>query len=82
MSYAEALDWIVYIEKHGRPDLGMRIEQGFALVAFQLQQLINSKLKNPQPAEFSDFLIHKPPQQDASIEDVFSLLSNVAKKGK
>lgn len=67
MSYVEAVQWSTYIQQRGSLHLGLRLEQGIALLAMILSRTSGGK------AEMEDFMPHfdKP---EASIEDVFNLL--------
>lgn len=44
--------WETYIKKRGSLNVGMRLEQGFALVAFQINRANGGK------AELKDFMPH------------------------
>lgn len=44
MSYAEFISWAAYAKRHGGLNLGLRLEEGFALVASVLAQLHGKRL--------------------------------------
>lgn len=68
MTYSEALLWSAYIRKRGTVHLGMRLENGVALLATQINRAIGGK------AEMSDFMPHADPKV-ADLADVMKLVS-------
>jgi hypothetical protein len=68
ISHEEALKWSAYREKRGTLNLGLRLEAGFALIAWTINRALGGK------AEMQDFMPHFDPPE-ASIEDVMSLLA-------
>lgn len=77
ISYDEYLSWCAYIRKRGSLNLGMRIEAGSALVAL----MVNNA--NGGNAKMNDFMPHadRPEdQQQATLQNVFSMLKVKAKK--
>lgn len=74
MTYVEALDWMRYAKQTGSLNLGLRIEQGFALLATILNNLHGGK------ATFDDFLPKRSEaveEAEASAQDLFRLLQSV-----
>jgi hypothetical protein len=68
MSYAEALDWQAYIAKRGSLHVGLRLEAGFALIAWSINRALGGT------AEITDFMPHFD-EPEASLDDVMKLLS-------
>jgi hypothetical protein len=68
ISHEEALRWSAYREKRGTLNLGLRLEAGFALIAWTINRALGGK------AEMLEFMPHFDPPE-ASIEDVMSLLA-------
>jgi hypothetical protein len=69
ISHEEALKWSAYREKRGTLNLGLRLEAGFALIATTINRALGGK------AEMQDFMPHFDQHQEASLEDVMSLLA-------
>ena len=63
LSYDEVIAWSHYIRKRGSLNWGMRIEQGFALLAFLFSRV------NGGMQEIEEFMPHAD-KQEASLEDV------------
>ena len=68
ISYAEALQWQAYVEKRGTINLGLRLEVGFALLAWTINRALGGK------AEMSDFMPHFD-EPDATLADVMTILT-------
>lgn len=76
MSYTEALDWMEYLKSDGPLDLGVRIEQGFALTCMTVNRSAGGK------AELKDFLPNRDDPEDeveATPENVFALFQKLSK---
>lgn len=72
LTYAEALQWQAYIEKRGTLNLGLRLEVGFALIAWCINQAMGGK------AEMRDFMPHLD-EPEATLTDVMSILTGAKK---
>lgn len=68
ITYAEALKWAAYRERFGPLNLGMRLEAGFALIAWQINRAIGGS------AEMSDFMPHFD-GGELTIEDAMKILT-------
>lgn len=68
MSYSEALMWSAFIKKRGSLHVGMRIENGVALLAVMINRALGGK------AEMTDFMPHAD-QKVADLGDVMKLVS-------
>ena len=68
LSHIEALKWQAYIEKRGTLDLGLRLEAGFAMLAWQINRALGGK------AEMNDFMPHFD-EPEASLSDVMNMLT-------
>lgn len=58
MSHAESLDWIGYIQRRGTLNLGLRMEAGFALLAFLLCRGFRIKKEGGGQFYLKDFAPH------------------------
>lgn len=67
MSYAEAQDWVAYIRRRGSINQGLRLEQGFALLAMVLLRL------HGKDADMEDFMPSHD-RKDPDINDVMKIL--------
>lgn len=79
MSYTEALDWMEYLKRRGPLDLGVRVEQGLALVSLTVNRSAGGK------AELKDFLPNREDPEDeveATPENVFALFQKLSKGAK
>jgi hypothetical protein len=72
LSHEETLKWQAYMEKRGPLDLGLRMEMGFALIAWMINRALGGK------AEIEDFTPHVERAQ-ASLSDVMNILSGKQK---
>lgn len=68
MSYSEALMWSAFIKKRGSLNLGLRVENGVAVLATQINRALGGK------ADMSDFMPHAD-QKVADLADVIKLVS-------
>lgn len=68
LSHAEALDWADYVERRGTLNLGLRLEAGFALIAWTINRALGGK------AEMHDFMPHFD-EPEADLSDVMKILS-------
>lgn len=79
MSYTEALEWMEYIKSEGPLDLGLRIEQGIALLCTTVNRSAGGK------AELKDFLPSREAPEDeveATPENVFALFKSLSRGAK
>lgn len=67
LSYEEALKWQAYRKKRGSLNLGLRLEEGFALVATAISRSVGGK------AKFDDFAPHLK-DEETGLMDIFSKL--------
>lgn len=74
MSYAEALDWMAYIQKRGSLNVGMRIEAAVAVLATQVNRALGGK------AEMTDFMPYWD-QPEPTIDDLAKMFGAVKKEG-
>lgn len=58
LPYAEYLDWVGYANSKGTLNLGLRLEYGFALIAFLLTKGFKLKKENGAQFQLQDFLQH------------------------
>jgi hypothetical protein len=77
LTYAEAMQWHTYLERRGTLNLGLRIEEGFALLAMMINRALGGR------ANMSTFMPHFGPIQQASAEpisaeDALQLLTQLA----
>lgn len=68
ISISEMLAWQAYRERYGTLHLGMRLEEGFALLAW----IINRSLGGN--AEITTYMPHAK-DDEATLEDVMQILS-------
>ena len=68
LSHIESLKWMAYIEKRGSLNLGLRVEAGFALIAYTINRALGGK------AEMQDFLPHFD-EPEATLSDVMNMLT-------
>lgn len=68
VSYSEAMMWSAYIRKRGTLNLGLRVENGFAIIATMLNRALGGK------ASMEDFMPHADKKQ-AELADVMKLVS-------
>lgn len=80
MTFAEAQQWLSFIQRRGPMDMGARMETGFALLATMINHANGGK------AKMRDFMPYAPtlnePAADApeaTPEDVFALFQSLAK---
>jgi len=81
MSYTEFLAWCRYRNKYGSLHLGMRVDRAFARVAAFFGNVFSSK-KDLKPEDFSPMdktIMEAKAVEDGSVDQVFSLLKNVAR---
>lgn len=71
MTYVEYIAWAEYAKKHGSFNLGVRIEDGFALLASVLAQLKGKRLT---PDHFKPKREKIEEQQQPDIMAVFNML--------
>lgn len=74
MTYVEAMDWMRYRRQTGPLNLGLRLEDGFAMLATVFNNVMGGK------AKFSDFMpdrgFNVEPKQ-VTPQDVLALLQRV-----
>ena len=68
MTYSESMLWSAYLKKRGTVHLGMRLENGVALLATQINRALGGK------AEMTDFMPHVE-KRVADLADVMKLVS-------
>lgn len=68
LSQAEYLAWIEYRELRGSLNLGLRLEEGFALIATTINRALGGK------ATMHDFMPHFD-EPEATLEDVMKMLT-------
>ena len=68
MAYSEALMWSAFIRKRGSLNTGLRLENGFALLAVMINRAVGGK------ATMEDFMPHAD-QKVADLADVMKLVS-------
>ncbi len=66
--YSEALMWSAFIKKRGSLNVGMRLENGFALLAVMINRAMGGNAKMAQ------FMPHYE-EQPADLADVMKLVS-------
>lgn len=69
MSYSEALMWSAFIKKRGSLNLGLRVENGVAVLAVMMNRALGGK------ANMEDFMPHAD-QKVADLADVMKLLGS------
>lgn len=76
MSYDEFLSWCAYLKKRGPLSLAKRLDIGFARLAVKLDGVMGHK------SQMEDYLPYRdqPEDQQATLQNVFSLLKAKAKK--
>lgn len=75
LTYDEYLSWVAYARKRGGFNLGMRIEECSAMVAWQVNN------GNGGKAKLADFIPHKD-EPVATLAEVFGMLKTKAKARK
>ncbi|WP_052075308.1 phage tail assembly protein T [Pseudomonas lutea] len=74
MTYVEAMDWMRYRLQTGSLNLGLRLDEGFALLATVFNNAMGGK------AKFSDFMPDRgfqAPSKEATPQDLLALLQRV-----
>ncbi|TDV54480.1 hypothetical protein EC919_104216 [Pseudomonas graminis] len=74
MTYVEAMDWMRYRLQTGSLNLGLRLDEGFALLATVFNNVMGGK------AKFSDFMPDRGFQdapKAATPQDLLALLQRV-----
>jgi hypothetical protein len=74
MTYVEAMDWMRYRLQTGSLNLGLRLDEGFALLATVFNNVMGGK------AKFSDFMPDrgfKDGPKAATPQDLLALLQRV-----
>lgn len=64
----EAEDWVAYANKRGTLNLGLRMEAGFALVAWMLARGFKLTKEDHKPYTMQDFMWHLRDKQDGDEE--------------
>jgi hypothetical protein len=78
LTYAEAMQWHTYLERRGTLNLGLRIEEGFALLAMMINRALGGR------ANMSAFMPHFGPMQapassePISADEALQLLTQLA----
>jgi len=75
MSLHEAMAWQAYMRKYGLLNIGPRLEQGFAMLAAQINRALGGK------AKVTDFMPHFQPAP-ARIEEVFAMMQAATRNKK
>lgn len=72
LSYVEYLDWAAFINRRGSINLGVRMEQGLAMVCLLLTQGFKIKKNDGQNFTLKDFLPHiaEDHDQELTVESV------------
>lgn len=68
LSYAEAMQWHAYRKKRGRLNIGLRLEEGAALVASSVNRSVGGK------ATVDDFAPHLREDEGTGLMDIFAKL--------
>lgn len=68
MTYKEAMMWSDYIRKRGSLNLGLRVENGFAIIAAMMSRAMGGK------GTVEDFMPHAD-KKAADLADVMKLVS-------
>lgn len=68
LSHEEVLKWQGYRERRGTLNLGLRVEVGFALIAYSINRALGGK------ANMDDFMPHMA-EQEATISDIMNMLA-------
>lgn len=78
LTYSEALRWMAYVRKRGRPNLGLRIEE---IGAYIVQAIYRS---HGGKCEAETFMPHVVAQEveEASIDDLMGVLKASSKTNK
>lgn len=74
MTYVEAMDWMRYRRQTGPLNLGLRLEDGFAMLATVFNNVMGGK------AEFSDFMPDRGfnvEPKNVTPQDLLALLKRV-----
>jgi hypothetical protein len=74
MTYVEAMDWMRYRLQTGSLNLGLRLDEGFALLATVFNNVMGGK------AKFSDFMPDRgfvPAPKEATPQHLLALLQRV-----
>lgn len=78
LSYVEYLDWAAYVNRRGSLNLGIRIEQGLAMVCLFLARGFKIKKETGQAFELKDFMSHvgefEIEEQEVTMESVAKTL--------
>ena len=70
LSHVEFLDWVAYANQKGTLNLGLRIEYGFALLAFLLTKGFKIKKDGNQQFTLQDFMPHIKSDDDEDSDGV------------
>lgn len=78
VSYAEALRWMAYVNKRGRPNVGLRVEE---MGAYIIQAIYRA---NGGKCDAEGFMPHvvAAEDQEASIDDLMGVLKASSKTNK
>lgn len=78
LTYSEALRWMAYVKKRGRPNLGLRIEEMGAYIVQAIYRSQGGK------CEAETFMPHVVAQEaeEASIDDLMGVLKASSKTNK
>ena len=68
LSYEEVLRWQAFRKKRGSLNVGLRLEEGFALVATAISRSVGGK------AKFDDFAPHLREEESSGLMDIFAKL--------
>lgn len=67
----EVEDWVTYVNKRGTLNLGLRVEAGFALIAWLLTRGFKLLKDDRKPYHMKDFMWHMREEGDDSDELTF-----------
>ena len=77
LTYSEALRWMAYVDKRGRPNLGLRIEE---MGAYIVQAVYRSQGGKCDAEAFMPHVVAQ--EEDASIDDLMGALKASSKTNK
>lgn len=67
----EVEDWVTYVNKRGTLNVGLRMEAGFALIAWMLARGFKLTKENHQPYSMQDFMWHMRQEEEEGKELTF-----------
>lgn len=78
LTYSEALRWMAYVKKRGRPNLGLRIEE---MGAYIVQAIYRSQGGKCEAEAFMPHVVAQE-AEEASIDDLMGVLKASSKTNK